>query len=151
MELHKNVLVEEEEIIRLIPHRVPFVMVDRLLYNDDTKTISSFKVKSDNIFLKENELGEPALIENIAQTAALRIGYPIYVEQKNGKDVQAHLGFIAAITNLKVHSLPPLGAELQTEVVFENEVLDVFLISGATYYQNECLAECKMKIFVKRK
>lgn len=151
MELNKNVLVEENEIIRLIPHRAPFVMVDRLLYNDDSKTISTFKVKSDNIFLNDNELGEPALIENIAQTAALRIGYPIYVEQKNGKNVKAHLGFIAAITNLKVYSLPPLGAELQTEVTFENEVLDVFLISGATYYQNERLAECKMKIFVKRK
>jgi 3-hydroxyacyl-[acyl-carrier-protein] dehydratase len=151
MELNNAVLVNEEEITLLIPHRVPFVMVDQLLHNDEKITISSFVVKSDNLFLENDVLTEPALIENIAQTAALRVGYPIYQAIKEGKDLKAHLGFIAAITDLRVYDLPPLGAELQTKVLFEKEVMDIFLVSGGVYYLGKCLAECRMKIFAKRK
>ncbi len=151
MELNTDVLVAENEIIHLIPHRNPFVMVDKLVFSDEKKAISTFKVLEDNIFIENEVLTEPALIENIAQTAALKIGYPVYLASREGQPAKAHLGFIGAITSLRVHQLPPIGAELRTEVIFENEVLDVFLFGGAAYYKNECLAECKMKIFVKRK
>ncbi len=151
MALNTDVLVAENEIVHLIPHRIPFIMVDKLVFNDEKKAVSTFRVQEDNLFIEKGHLTEPALIENIAQTAALKIGYPVYLASREGKPAKASLGFIGAITNLTIHQLPPVGAELKTEVLFENEVLDVFLFGGAVYYKNECLAECKMKIFVKRK
>lgn len=150
MNTYTQSLVEGDEIVLLIPQRAPFVMVDKLLHNDELKTVSAFKVRPDNIFLTDGILHEPALIENIAQTAALRIGYPLYLDYKEGKEPSAQLGFIGAISKLKVYDLPPEGTEIVTTVLFEKEVMDVILISGRVTLGEKTLVECEMKIFIKK-
>ncbi len=64
-----------KDILPLIPQRPPFVMVDTLVTAGENNARTKLKIRSDNIFVKENQLTEPALIENIAQTAAARMGY----------------------------------------------------------------------------
>jgi 3-hydroxymyristoyl/3-hydroxydecanoyl-(acyl carrier protein) dehydratase len=63
------------DITSLIPQKYPFVMVGKLLLVDETLTKSSFVIKSDNLFVKNGFFQEAGLMENIAQTAALRAGY----------------------------------------------------------------------------
>ena len=81
----------------VIPQRMPFVMISELIHSDDSTSTSTFEVKSDNIFLKDRHLQEPALVENIAQTAAARAGYMASQEQR-----PVAIGYIAAIQNLEV-------------------------------------------------
>ena len=121
METYKDVLIEGEGIKQLIPHRDPFIMVDKLHYNDSVKTVSSFTVRTDNIFFKEGRLLEPALIENIAQTAALRMGYAGLEELQNNPGATPPLGFIGAISDLKVYTLPEKDAQIITEIIFEKD------------------------------
>jgi len=150
METFTPALVEEAEITELIPQRFPFIMVHRLLHSDEEKTICSFTVREDNIFTIAGVLEEPALIENIAQTAATRIGYSIYKAKLEGKESAVQVGFIGAISNLSITELPKLGAEVITEVTFEKEVLDVILIKGVSTVDNREMACCEMKIFIKK-
>lgn len=150
METYSQVLVDGSEILELIPHRAPFVMVDKLLHTDDVKTISAFTIRPDNIFSFNGFLAEPALVENIAQTAALRIGYAIYQERLQGNGSNITVGFIGAVTDLLVHELPAVGTEIISIVKFEKEVMDIVLISGKATQNGRTLAECEMKIFIKR-
>lgn len=125
-------------------------MVDKLWFNDDTRTLSGFSIKDNNIFCSEGEFREPGIIENIAQTAALRVGYMAFSQSTGGEKKEPPIGYIGAIKNLRIHKLPKAGDELLTEVCIQNIIFDVTLITGKTTVNNELIAECEMKIFLKK-
>ena len=57
-------------------------MVSKLLASDGTVTRSSFCIEENNVFVKNNLFQEAGLLENMAQTAALGIGYAAQTENK---------------------------------------------------------------------
>ena len=118
-------------------------MIDKLLSFSETSTTTGFSIKADNIFVENGLLKEPGLVENIAQTAAARAGY---VSQTENKPVL--VGYIGSISNLLVFSLPKTGSELITEIIIENQIFDVTLISGKITCNGQPVAQCKMKIFI---
>ncbi len=132
-----------ENITDLIPQKPPFVMVDKLLNFSDENISTSFNIKDDNIFVENGVFREPGLIENIAQTAAARAGYIAKTENK-----PVLVGYIGAVNNLEIFSLPKIGDELITEITIENQIFDVTLIFGKISCNNELIAQCKMKIFI---
>jgi predicted hotdog family 3-hydroxylacyl-ACP dehydratase len=136
-------LLKEENIHSIIPQRPPIVMVDELVYNDGESTRCGFKVKSDNIFVEDGILQEAGLIENMAQTAAAGTGY-----QAQQQGLPAPVGFIGAVQNLEIISLPKTGDYLLTEVKITNQVFDVTFIDSEISSNNQLVARCNMKIFV---
>jgi 3-hydroxymyristoyl/3-hydroxydecanoyl-(acyl carrier protein) dehydratase len=127
----------------VIPQRMPFVMISELIHSDTSTSTSTFEVKADNIFLKDHHLQEPALVENIAQTAAARAGYMASQEQR-----PVAIGYIAAIQNLEVLELPVLGDRLNTVIKIMNQVFDVTLIGATVSCGGKKIATCEMKIFI---
>jgi len=129
-------------IKEVIPQREPIIMVHNVISATETTFETSFEVTKDNLFLKNNILQEPALIENIAQSAAAGFG-TLAKESGNKKD---GLGFIGSITKVVCHKLPKIGDVLNTKV----EIVTVFgaitLIKGKNFVNNELLLECEMKI-----
>lgn len=136
-------MITSANIEDLIPQKPPFVMVDKLLNFSETTTTTGFKIEADNIFVENGFFKEPGLIENIAQTAAARAGYIAKTENK-----PVMVGYIGAVNNLQVFSLPKTGDELTTEITIENQIFSVTLISGKIICNNELIAQCKMKIFI---
>ena len=132
-----------ENIQSFIPQRPPFVMIDKLLHFSDTTTSTGFIIRPDNIFVEDGEFKEPGLVENIAQTAAARAGY---ISKTENKPVQ--VGYIGAVNNLQIFSLPKTGDELITEITIENQIFDVTLISGKIICNDKIIAQCNMKIFI---
>ena len=129
----------------LIPQKPPFVMVDTILHSDETTTRTSFRVKEDNIFVEDGWFTEPGILENIAQTAAARLGYE---SSKLGAEVP--VGFIGAVKNFEVMNLPAVQSEIETEVTVVTQVFDVTLVSGTVRQGNEVLAVCEMKIVIQK-
>ncbi|MBL7884985.1 MAG: hydroxymyristoyl-ACP dehydratase [Bacteroidia bacterium] len=150
METIEKPIIQGAEVSALIPQKPPIEMVDKLWFNDDTTTISGFTIKEDNIFCREGVFAEPGIIENIAQTAALRVGYIVSLMEKNGEKINPPVGYIGAIKRLNIYQLPKVGAELKTEVVIQQIVFDVTLITGKTTLNGEPVADCEMKIFLKK-
>lgn len=143
-------LIEGADVSILIPQKPPVEMVDKLWFNDETTTISGFTIKKENIFCQDGFFSESGIIENIAQTAALRVGYMVSLMEKNGEKVKPPVGYIGAIKRLIIHQLPEVGSELRTEVVIQQVVFDVTIITGKTTVNDETIAECEMKIFLKK-
>jgi hypothetical protein len=137
-------IAEGEDVLKLIPQRPPIVMVDKLISAADKKTVSGFTIKADNIFVENGVLQEPGIIENVAQSAALGVGYVCSI-----KNEKVPLGFIGAVKNLKIFGLPKVGDELTTEIQVDYEVFEATLITGKVYCKDELLAQCEMKIFLK--
>jgi len=117
-------------------------MIDKLLTVNEKGAIGSFKISEKNLFLSDGFLAEAALIENIAQTAAARIGYISLNEDK-----PAPVGYLAAVQNFEVFSLPKLNDEITTEIFIENVIFNAAIISGKIMCNKKNISICNMKIF----
>ncbi len=137
-------LIEGKDILEFIPQRPPVVMVDKLLYAGTDKTISGLLIDENNIFFTNGSLSESGLVENIAQTAAVGMGFLSKQESR-----KVPVGFIASIKDLKIFQLPVAGDEITTEVVVTNQVMDVSIVKGVVFNKGVVLAECEMRIFIK--
>ena len=135
--------VSKQNITSVIPQRAPFIMIDEVLEVDDDFTSSNFVVSTDNIFLEDGELGEAALVENIAQTAAARAGYIALIENK-----PVAVGYIGSVSRLEILDLPKLGDLLETRITVTNQVFNATIISGEIRCNGRPLAHCEMKIFI---
>jgi len=135
--------ITKENIESVLPHRAPFVMIDNLIEASLKKFETDFIVQADNIFIKNECLQEPALIENIAQTCAAGFGY-----LNNQSDGAAKLGFIGAVAKLEVHNLPKINSKISTKAEVTYQFQNVFLVRGESYCDNVKLMECEMKIVI---
>lgn len=117
-------------------------MVGKLLFADETITRSSFIVDQANVFVKNGNFQEAGLMENIAQTAALRAGYKAKAENSKVEN-----GYIGSVSNFEVFELPKVNDELITEVIKQDDVFNVTLIAGKVWRNNKLIASCEMKVF----
>jgi predicted hotdog family 3-hydroxylacyl-ACP dehydratase len=137
-------LVTGDNILQFIPQRPPVVMVDTLYSCDEKGSKSGLTILGENIFCENGIFSEAGVIENIAQTAAMHVGY---LCKKN--NVPVPIGFIGAGKNLEIFSLPKEGNKIETTIQIENEVFGITLISGKVLCDEKLMASAEMKIVVK--
>lgn len=137
-------LLEKTEVLNIIPQKPPMSMVDGLITHDDTTTTSKLTLSTQNIFCKNGFFQEPGLIENIAQTAALRAGY---IANQNNLDPS--IGFIGAVKRLKIFELPKYTDVIHTKITVLNQLMNASIIKGEVYVGSKTMAEGEMTIFIK--
>ena len=103
---NREVIIQGEGILNLIPQRPPIVMVDSFFGIEKNHSYSGLTVTADNIFYETGKLQEAGIIEHIAQSAAARIGF-LYTRQ--GEKVP--LGFIGSVDKLKIYDLPYISVK----------------------------------------
>lgn len=130
------------DIHELLPQQEPFVMVGRLVYFDAVRTMCETDIKADNIFVEDGRLSASGMIENIAQTCAVRIGYFNKYIVKNA----VRKGVVGAIRNLEVTGLPEVGQQIETIVDVIEEVFGMTLVSAVIKQKNRTLVTTEMKI-----
>jgi len=132
------------EIENLIPQKPPMVMVDGLSEHNENITVSRLILSENNLFCKDGVFHEPGLVENMAQTAALRSGYEAFLKNEKPK-----VGFIGSLKNIVIHELPKDSDELQTKLTVLNELLQALIIRCEVYVDKKLMAEGEMTIFLK--
>ncbi|HYI78135.1 MAG TPA: 3-hydroxyacyl-ACP dehydratase [Chryseolinea sp.] len=140
----KIMLATRDDITKYIPQRHPIVMVHALVEADDNHAVTELEIESDNVFLSEGFFAEPGLVENIAQTAAMHVGY-----QCSLKNIPIPIGYIAAVKDLKIQALPRQNSRISTTVTITNKVLDVTVVEGRVEQEGNLLCSCEMRIFAK--
>ncbi|HLV37861.1 hypothetical protein [Xanthomarina sp.] len=134
------------DITHLIPQKSPFVMVDSLLDFKENQVVSSFKIKEDNLFLKNNSLLESGLIENMAQTVALHTGFDFFL-----KNEQAPTGYIGSIKKVEILKLPVLNDIITTKVEILHEFDGITMVAVKVFNAiNEEIASGEMKTVIAR-
>lgn len=131
-------------IEHLIPQKAPFVMVDSLLGFSNTNVVSSFKILEANIFFENQELSEPGLIENMAQTVALHTGYDYFLRGET-----APTGYIGSIKSMEISMLPKLYETIKTEAHILQEFMGVTLVEITVFNaKKEKIASSIMKTVI---
>jgi predicted hotdog family 3-hydroxylacyl-ACP dehydratase len=139
-------LATRDDITKYIPQRHPIVMVHELVEADDDHAVTQLTIEPDNIFVSKEYFSEPGLVENIAQTAAMHVGY-----QCSLKNIPIPIGYIAAVKDLRIQTLPKQNSRITTSVKITNKVLDITVVEGRVEQEGNLLCSCEMRIFAKIK
>ena len=131
------------DIATLLPQGPPFILVDKLLFSNETVSRTSFRITAENPLVDRGRLTEGGLLENIAQTAAAGSGYHAL---QTGGSVAA--GYIASVSNFIITALPQIGDELLTETTVQLRIPDIIVISGVVNCKEQVIATCEMKILI---
>ena len=133
--------METINVLDLLPQRPPFIMIDKLVFSDEVVTTTKFLVRSDNIFMEGDVLNACALVENIAQTCAARMGYINYVNHE-----KVRIGFIGSVRNLNILRPIRLGELLTTSIEVKEEVMQLTLVEASVKVGDETVVTAEMKI-----
>ena len=119
-------------------------MIDSFYGMEDNTSVSGLTISADNMFCCNGVLLDGGLIEHIAQSGAMQIGY---MALSKGENVP--LGFIGSINKLTISRLPKQGETLHTTIVFEAQVGDITLVGATVRVGEEVIAQGKMKVATK--
>lgn len=140
----KAILSSAEKILKLIPQRPPFVLVDKIYLHSEKEILSGFTVPEKHVLVNENgELSESGIIEHFAQTIALHQGYNFFK-----KNESAPVGYIGSIRNIDIFALPKIGQEIRTKITILNQILGVTMVSGEVLLNDKTIATGEMRTIV---
>lgn len=140
MNLLKEEIKDISFLLTLIPHKKPFVMIDKLLHFSEKKIVSGFTIRAENILANSTNFSASGLIENMAQTVALHTGYVYYLKQQ-----PAPTGYIGAIKKAEVFELPTIGQNLTTSVDILHDIMGVTMIESTVECNGKIIARSAMK------
>lgn len=132
-------------ILDYIPQRPPVVMVDAFYGVRGDCSHSAFTVPADHIFCRGGLLDECALVENMAQSAALRVGW-----QCVSAGLAVPLGFIGSVGKCDLGRKPRAGETILTTVRVVAELGGVTLAEAEVTSGGERIAACTLKIFLQQ-
>jgi len=121
-----------------IPQRPPFVFIDEVVSVNNERAVSAFTIREDCPLVANGHLSLAGLMENAAQTCAVRAGYC------GGNKI----GFIGAVKTMQASRLPKIGETLTTEVVLVQEVMNISLIECTTKVADEVIATTTLKLAI---
>lgn len=143
------------DIQNYLPHRAPMLMVDLILDIDANFVKTIFFIKADNIFVDNNIFTEAGLIENTAQTCSSIVGKKYFFEDDGTeKENVSVIGFISALKNLKIHSLPKVGDSITTKATlvskFVGDDYTLCTMSCESFLEEKLLLECEINLFIQK-
>ncbi len=145
MGIFEKALIGGRQIEEYIPQRPPMVMVDSFYGVDGDCSYSGYTVPRECVFCADGVLDECALIENMAQSAALRVGWLCRAE---GREVP--LGFIGSVGKCDITGKVRAGQRLHTVVKVVAEFENVTLAEAEITVAGEKVCACTLKIFLQQ-
>jgi len=129
---------------KLIPHRKPVCMVDRLIeFKDQAGTVEAV-VSSENALIENNgQLDQLAVTEMIAQACAAAKGY----EGRLAND-PVELGFLVGIKKLQFFGKAFAGDKLQIAVRTVGAISGFTVVEGKVMCNQKIIASGKIKLWV---
>lgn len=123
-----------------LPHRAPFLLVDRLLECEQHFCRTDFTVPVEHPMVRENCLSEGGVMENVAQTCATHIGYL-------SRHLPIRIGVVASVRNMEIISLPKVGACLETTVEEQGEpIFSVSIYVAKVFSEGTLVAQGEMRV-----
>ena len=139
--------VFENTILKLIPQRPPMVMVDRLLRCDEYQSVATLNIRENMLFSDNGHFSAAGMIENMAQTAAARIGW-LMKEKTGSENAMVPMGVIGSVKNFRLHFNPAVGSDLVTTVRVEHEMFMATVVTGKVEVNGQLAAEAELQIFL---
>jgi UDP-3-O-[3-hydroxymyristoyl] N-acetylglucosamine deacetylase/3-hydroxyacyl-[acyl-carrier-protein] dehydratase len=142
---NKAVLMDIHQILSIMPHRYPFLLIDRVTsYDDNNDTIIAYKnVTINEPFFNGHFPDKPVMpgvliLEALAQTGGLLLFYKI-------PNVAGKLAFFMGIKNAKFRKPVYPGDQLIMEVKLVSKKFNTYLFDSKAYVDGNLVTESEFQ------
>ncbi len=142
---YDEAMLRTQDVHEFLPQQEPFVMIGTLVAFGADNTVTETVIKDDNLFVDDRQMSASGLIENMAQTCAVRIGFINKMILKS----EVQIGFIGAIRNMHIDTLPHTGETITTTVEFKESAFGMTLASANITCGLQIIASAEIKIAIK--
>ena len=118
--------------------------VDALIACTDTTATATTMFTANHFAVTDRTVIETALVECMAQTVAAALGQRM---RASGKPGTANNGMLAAVSNFKIHSSPPMNLELTIEVREVKRLGPMLMIAGTISCGTRLIATGELSLY----
>ena len=131
-----------KEILNVLPHRYPMLLVDRVLESDGKERIVAIKnVTFNEPFLQGHFPGDP-IMPGVLQLEAMAQVAGILMSELFGS--KGRIAYFLAVDNARFRRVVRPGDQLRIEIVFLRARLGMSKVHGITYVGDELASEADL-------
>lgn len=137
-------VMDIHEILQYLPHRYPFLLIDRIVEMELGKSIVAIKnVTMNELFFNGHFPGRPVMPGVLMVEAMAQAGGVLAYKTNNIKPSSGVLYYFAAIDNVRFRRIVEPGDQLRLEIKVLRAKRDLWKLSGEAYVGDElaCSAE----------
>ncbi len=133
-------IVPEAIVLNSIPHRPPFLFVDRVIELSDDKIIAERKLKADEFFFK-GHYPQMALMPGVLMCEAIFQTAGVFMSQKllKGTDISGKVPVLTRVESAKFKRMAFPGDTLLLEAVFTQKIKDFYFFKGTARKDGQIL------------
>lgn len=132
--------LEVEEIKKLIPHRYPFLLVDRVLEIEEDRILSIKNVTVNEEFFNGHFPGAP-IMPGVLQVEAMAQSACIMLMKKHVENIDNNLVVFTGIKNAKFRKSVVPGDQLKMEVKLVNQRRNFVTMEGTATVDDNVVCE----------
>ncbi|RSK41374.1 ABC transporter permease [Mangrovimonas spongiae] len=140
------------DITKFLPHRAPFLMVDKVLSISDDHVSTSFTIPKENIFNYQGYFNEAGLVENAAQTCSSIVGKSYFEESDTQGEKTKLIGFISAIKKVQITTCPKVESSIITEANlisrFDTDAYSLCTLQCKISQDHKELLSCELNLVI---
>jgi len=136
----KDFLLDSEQIKKILPHRYPFLLVDRILEMSDTKVVALKNVSVTESFF-QGHFPQKAVMPGVLIIEALAQAGGVMMLSRN--ENSGKLAYLVAINEARFRRMVVPGDQLRLEVEIIKMKSKIGLVKGVAFVDGEeaCSAE----------
>lgn len=131
-------MMENKEIQSILPHRFPFVLVDRIVELEPGKRGIGVKNLTGNewFFNGRNSYPPVLLLESLAQVGGIILGSKAREENPNSP----FIGLFAGVSDFQYLRSPILGEQITLKVELSQSLASIYRFAAEVYVEGEKIA-----------
>jgi 3-hydroxyacyl-[acyl-carrier-protein] dehydratase len=133
-------MMKIEEIKNYIPHRYPFLLVDRVLELEEDRIVAIKNVTVNEEFFNGHFPGAP-IMPGVLQVEAMAQAGAIMIMKKNSDDLANTLMVFTGIRNAKFRKSVVPGDQLRIEVKLESQRRNFITMTGKATVDGDVVCE----------
>jgi 3-hydroxyacyl-[acyl-carrier-protein] dehydratase len=142
-------MMENREIQQILPHRYPFLLVDRILTIEPGKKAKGVKnLTGKEWFFQGHPYYPPSLLlESLAQVAGVVLG----AKAKEENPRVQFAGLFAGVSDFQFHRFPTQGEEIILQVELSQSLASIYRFAAQAFVGDEKIAGGQILLsFLKR-
>ena len=137
-----------EGIKKILPHRYPFLLVDRVLEIHDGKYCKALKNISANEEVFQGHFPQQAVLPGVMIIEALAQTAGIVIDSGKGKAEAGSIVFFAGINNAKFRIPVVPGDQLILETTLSNQRRNFWVFEGKASVDGKLAAQAEIKLML---
>lgn len=144
-ENRESKVIESREIMQLMPHRYPFLLVDRVLDFEEGKWLKAIKNISVNEPCFTGHFPEAPIFPGVLILEAMAQATGVLAIKSHGKLKEGELYYFASIDNARFKQPVVPGDQMLIEVNFIKEKRGITLFTGKVTVNGNLACEAELK------